>query len=117
VSSPAIVHLFYDVFMGWGHASLTEMMANATGKAALERGEVAVFLNRSWTACKILAPGNVMLYFRSQGQPITAQMLKTLPTVLGSPRFGFSKNLEANFLKAFEERFKVKAQRLKVAYA
>lgn len=110
------VHVFYGVFMGWSHASLKEIMRNSAGKDRLEKGEVAVFLNKSWTACKILGPGDVLLYYRSNA-PIPIEAIRYLPTVFGGSRLGFGKNLEAHVIKTFESRFGVQTKRLKLAYA
>lgn len=113
----AAVHVFYDVYMGWGHESLREIMHENAKKQDLDKGEVAVFLNRSWTACKILCPGNALLYYRSQSGAISIETLRCLPTLIGASRLGFKGNLESNVIKAFESKFGKSAKRLKVAYA
>lgn len=110
-----VTHVFHDVYLGWSHRSLHALFSEKTGKEEIPRGEVAVFLNKSWQAVKILAPGNVLLYYRSTtGAPITKEQLRTLPTLLGGSRFGFGGSQEARLLKAFETRFGKQLKRMKV---
>lgn len=114
--TPSVVHVFYEVFMGYSHSSLVDMMRENTKKAALERGEVAVFVNKSWTACKILCPGNVLLYYRSS-IPMSVETLRYLPTMVGGSKLNFARNLEAHLIKANEAKVGKATKRLKVAYA
>ena len=113
-----IAHVFYDVYLGWSHRSLEALYVEKTGREKIPHGEVAVFLNASWTAVKVLAPGNVLLYYRSRtGAPITKEQLRSIPTILGAPRFGFAGNAEAKLLKAFETRFAQDLNRMRAVGA
>lgn len=94
------MHVIYDIYMGWSHRTLMQILQANTGVNELKRGELAVFMNRSWTACKIMAPGGAMLYWRSPGGvSINLDQLKALPTAFGGSRFSFKGNLEAGALK------------------
>lgn len=113
-----VAHVFYDVYMGWSHKSLAEVMRNTSGVDELSRGECAVFLNKSWTACKILAPGNILLYYRAPfGAAITKDQIRALPAAFGGGRLGFKGSLENNVLKAFEAKHGKQQKRLKVMHA
>jgi hypothetical protein len=111
------IHVFYDVYMGWNHSSLIEVMQQNAKKGQLEKGELAVFVNKGWTACKILCPGNVLLYFRPGRGFITPEAIRILPTFVGGGRLAFTRNLEAHLIKAHEAKFGKQTKRLKVAYA
>lgn len=101
--APKVLHLLYDVYMGWGHSTLIQILQANTGKGNLGRGELAVFMNRKWTACKILGPNNTMLYWRSpNGASISIDQLKSLPTNFGGSRFTLAGNLENNALKRLQ---------------
>jgi hypothetical protein len=116
--STGVAHVLYDVYMGWSHKSLSEVMQRTSGIDELGKGECAVFLNKSWTACKILASGNVLLYYRSPyGAPITKEQLRALPAAFSGPRLGFKTNLENAVMKAFEQKFGKQQKRLKVMHA
>lgn len=118
MSQASVVHAFFDVYMGWSHKSLAEILKKYAGKAELERGEVAVFINKGWTAAKILGPGGVILYYRSPtGAAADVETIRYLPTMLGAPRLAFARNLEAQVIKTFEGKFGKKLKRLSVATA
>ena len=111
-------YVFYDVYMGWSHASLLDVMRESVKKDTLERGEVAVFINKAWTAVKILGPGNVMLYHRTgSNKNVAIETIRYLPTVFGGHRLAFAKNLEAHVIKAYETKFGKQMNRLRVEHA
>lgn len=102
-----VVHIFYDVFMGWSHASLREVMHESVGKARLERRELAVFINKGWTACKILAADDVLLYYRDTGT-ISFETIKELPMSFGGTALVFTKGLETHVTNVLKGKFKLK---------
>lgn len=112
----AVIHTFYDVPMGYSHKSLKAIMSQNANKEHLEKGELAVFMARNWMACKILTPGDMLLYYRST-VPLTTSTLKILPTLVGAPRLSFAGKVEASMMRAFEERFKEQMKSLKMAFA
>ena len=103
MSKVEAIHILYDIYMGWSHRTLFQILHANTGRNDLKRGELAIFMNRSWTACKILAPDGNMLYWRSpNGTQITIDQLKALPTSFGGTRFSLKGNLEAGALKRLQ---------------
>ena len=92
------MHVFYDVHLGASHKSLAEIMK----QKQINKGEVAVFLNKAWTGAKLLTTGGVLLYWRSPwNTPITVEQLRSLPsTTFGGSRMNFTGNLEDRLLKA-----------------
>jgi hypothetical protein len=114
--SATIIHVFYDVPMGFSFDSLKATMHANVGRDELDKGEVAIFLNRSWMACKILTPGDMLLYYRSK-VPLTTQAIKVLPTLIGAPRLAYGRATEAHMMKAFAEKFNAQMKALKVAHS
>lgn len=109
------VHLFYDTYMGWGHETLKTIVSKQA-KRKLQKGEVAIFLNKKWTGIKVLAPNGALIYMRS-ATPFTVEVVRYLPTAFGSGRITFSSNLENTLVKSFEDRFGKQMKRMKVTYA
>lgn len=114
--SSSVIHVFYDVPMGYSFKSLKGIMLANANREHLKKGECAVFLNASWMACKILTPGDALLYYRST-VPLTAQIIRFLPTMIGAPRLNYGGRTEASLNKEFESRFKAQMKALKVAFA
>jgi len=111
--SPQIAHVFYETYMGLGHASLRELMKSKV-KRDIRKGEVAVFLNKAWTGVKVLAPSGAILYFRSDS-PLTSDMIRFLPTMFGGSRLSYNGGLESALQRAFEKRFGKQMSKIKVA--
>jgi len=102
----AIVHVFFEVHMGAGHAKLQEILETKV-KKGLAAGEYAAFINRSWTATKVLGTNGLMLYWRSpDGRAMQPETLRMLPTILGGQRFGFGGNHETRLINEYEKHFK-----------
>lgn len=105
-TAPKIMHLFFDVWLGYGHKSLNEIMENVTGSTELKKNEVAVFINKAWTGAKMLGANGTMLYWKSpNNRPISVEELKDVPTNLGAQRFVFSGKLEQGTSKGYSDRF------------
>jgi len=103
MTAPAALHIIYDMYMGWSHNTLMQILHANTGKNEVEKGELVIFMSRSWTACKIIGPNNTMLYWRSKnGTKINIDQLKALPTHLGGARFTMAGKLEAGALKRLQ---------------
>lgn len=102
-TAPKVVNILYDVYMGWSHRTLMQLLQANFGVNQIKRGELAVFMNRTWTACKIMAPDNTMLYWRStNGTQITLDQLKSLPSRFGSGRFTMDGKIETGALKRYQ---------------
>lgn len=111
-----IVHVFYDVYLGFSYNSLREVMFNSAKKATLAHGEAAVFLNKAWTGCKILYPDGLMLYYRP-GTVIAPEQIRSLPGRIGKGRYTFAGSSEASLVRTSEAKFEKLSKKLKVVYA
>lgn len=117
MTAVSAVHVFFDVPMGFSHKSLALMLEANTKKSELPKGEVAVYINRSFSAVKVMT-GQTIAYWRGPGPgTVTPEVIKVLPTAFGAPRLTFAKNLENAILKTFETEFGTVLKRLKVANA
>ncbi len=80
------VHCFYDVYMGFSHATLNGLLQDAK-EGPLKRNEIAVFVNESFSAVKLLTSDNVLLYYRAVGPGIiTPEVIRYLPTQFGGEK-------------------------------
>lgn len=95
--SATVINVFYDVYLGFSHQSLTEVMKETIDRTHLEPGEVAVFINKAWSGCKILCPSGVLLYFRGYGPgAVTSDVIKRIPTVVSGPELRMTKSIGGN---------------------
>jgi hypothetical protein len=98
------VHLFYDVYMGFSHATLNTLLLDAK-EGPMKRNEIAVFVNESFSAVKLLTSDNTLLYYRAVGPGIiTPEVIRYLPTQLGGEKLQFSRNLEKALLDEWAKR-------------
>ena len=105
-----VIHVFHDVHMGLGIQGLTQLLTDKTGKE-LKQGELAVFVNKKWGACKILA-GSALLHHKPD-EALTIEAIKKLPLVFGGKRLAFIGGADTKMHSAFEKYFG-KSTRLKV---
>jgi len=73
------LHVFYNVFMGCGFLSLSEYL-----KKDLKRNECAVFVNKAKTACKILFPDGLLLYYKPAAGILTPSAIADIPYIMGN---------------------------------
>ena len=111
------IHCFFDVFMGYGYESLTNIMADTFKGSQLKRGELATFINKSWTACKILAPNGTLIYHRSR-TPLPMDGIRYLPALFGGNIIDVNTAMLGKIGKVYENKFKQQLRRIrKVEYA
>lgn len=112
----SILHVFYDTHMGASHKALGEMFEAKAKRDELAKGEYVVFLNSAWTACKVLCPNNVIMYWRSAtGRSLTPDTIRSLPSCVSGSRLSFAGNLEAKLIAEYEKRHKERAAKLRIA--
>ena len=74
-----IIKVYYDTHMSLSHAGLKKII----GKDQLKDNECAVFINRAWTAMKMLTPSNTILYRRQpDNRPIDPAAIKYFPSCI-----------------------------------
>lgn len=109
-----IMHVFHEVHLGLSHGGLGEILKQKTGRETLKDGEMAIFMNKKWTGCKILAPGGVLLYCRQMdGSFLSPDEIRRIPTLFGGKLLTFGGANEAKLLKAFEQLFGGRVKRLR----
>ena len=114
--SAKVMHIFYDTWLGFGHASLMEIFEQQTGKSKIEMGEVAVFVNKSKCSAKIMAAGGVMLYYKSS-LPITPDTLRRIPEAVGGEPFQISAKLTQQLAKDIADKLGAKVERMRVRWS
>jgi hypothetical protein len=76
-----VMHIFFDTHLGRGHAGLMKLL-----KAKKLEAGFAVFINKKWSALKMLTPSNVLLHYKSpsDARTIDPDTIKYLPSCIGS---------------------------------
>lgn len=110
-------HVFYEVHMGIGHRGCQDLLSSQKVEDDLPKNHAAVFLNRHWTAAKILLPGNMLLYWRSPtGSALTPEQLRFLPSRLANTRLAFGGKLENGLIGRWNKDVnKAPTKRIKIA--
>lgn len=104
MTTVSVAHVFYGIYMGWSYNSLLDVMQKVTGRKTPDKGEIALFVNKGFTAVKLLSRDGALLYSRPQNGKLSVESIRCLPTLFGGQRLAFSRNLEANLIKAFETK-------------
>lgn len=91
------INVFYNVFMGCGFNGLSEYLPND-----LKQNECAVFVNAGKTACKILLPHGVLLYYKPAAGLLTPEAIAEIPHIIGGKSFQFNPQVWGSLLKEFK---------------
>jgi len=94
-----IASIYFDVTMSRGHKGLREIH-----RKNLTEDECAIFINKRWTALKMLTPQNVILHLKQpQNRPIVPDAIKFLPHCVSGGELDYSKALSASINNRFEK--------------
>lgn len=97
-----VMHLFFEINMRSGHEHLNQLLAKEA-PAGLKPGETAVFINKAWTALKMLTSDkDVLLHLRRPGhKPINPEAIRHLPSCVQGRDLNYPKALA----KAISDRY------------
>ena len=97
---PTIAYLHFDVPMYFGHTGLTAML-----KKPLMTKECAIFINKDWTALKLLTAQDIVIHLRRpRNKPINPNSIKFIPLCVNGNALDYPKALKA----AIKEQIKKK---------
>lgn len=88
----SIAHLFFEVHMAYSHDTLRSMVLKKS-KQGLADGETAIFINRKWTAVKLLTKNNTILYHRDMKNGINPETIRHLPSCVEGGELNYAKAL------------------------
>lgn len=74
-------HVFTGVNMHVAHRGMLWALENK--KIKLNKGDAAIFINRAWTAVKIMTSNNAFIYIR-EPRPFSVDMLINFPRLVGA---------------------------------
>lgn len=98
-----VIHFFGDVSMTNGHEGLAEI---ASGKVAiddLKPGEFVCFVNKSFSAMKLLTGCGVMIHWKQDShKALFPEVITTLPHFLSGEDIGFSREVIAAITKYYQ---------------
>ncbi len=96
----SIAHVFFETDMRNGHDGLTKRL----GKIILKPGETAIFINRKWTALKLLTPEYVVLHLRPK-HGLNPAAIKYLPACIEGKELNYQRALESAIHKRFAKDY------------
>lgn len=98
-----LAHIFFDASMSNGHKGLTDILFKETKSRLLKEEETAIFINKKFTALKMLTSKHVLLHLkRPDNKPINPETVKYLPHCVNGEELNYSKALDA----VIREKFK-----------
>jgi hypothetical protein len=85
-----LLNVYFNTSMSLGHKRLYAM----AGKSASQG--YSVFINRPWTALKMITPSNTILYFRTEDkkQPINFETIRHLPNCVNGGELNYQRALD-----------------------
>lgn len=82
--------------------SRTEILKKRAKISQLDAGETAIFINKKWTALKLLTSEDVLLHLRRPAnKPILPESIKYLPACIEGKELNYSVALK----KTLEDKF------------
>ena len=97
-----IIHYISGVHMGLSHRGLGKLSAKYLKNAEL--GDFIVFMNNARTAFKMLAPNNVLVYYRHpKDHPIDPRVIPLLPKVFNGRELDVDSAVKSVILKDFKK--------------
>lgn len=99
-------HIFLDVHMSISHQRMKAALADS--KLTLSKGDTAIFINKSWTAAKIMTARRAYIYVR-EDLPFNVDQLITFPRFVGAKSLNLTNE---NYKLLAARRAKVKPVKL-----
>lgn len=101
MSAPIIGHIFFEIHMHLSHDGLGAVLKKQTGSYAPAKGETAIFINKAWTAVKLMTADGTLLYKRVN-RGINPETIRLLPSCVEGTELNYAKALRT----VIERRFK-----------
>ena len=100
-----IISYFPDVHMGLGHQGLSDLARKHKRSVdKLEAGDFLLFMNRSQTAFKLYAAGNVIAYYKSTRGRIEPSTITMLPKYFNGTRIDYDGALKEAVEKSLRRK-------------
>ncbi len=91
-----VVHFFGNVSMTNGHEGLAAIAAEKVDVDNLKPGEFVAFINKSFSAMKLLCAHGVLIHWRQPShKALYTEVVDTLPRFLSGMDVGFSREVTA----------------------
>lgn len=102
--SGKVMHVHFETNMANGHNGLSNILKKS--RDSIGKNEFALFINKSWTACKLLTSENVILHLkRPANQPIDPKTIPLLPYCISGTKLDYTKALHEVITQEFESQF------------
>jgi len=94
-----LTNIFFGISMSNGHNGL---LAHIRKKRALV-DSYSIFINKRWTALKMITPDNVILHLKTpDNRPIELKSIKYLPACVNGDELDYSTALESALLNEYD---------------
>lgn len=105
--SNKVLHVIPEVSMIYGHKGLSEAAAKARlgiKPEELKQGEFIMFINKAFTAVKLLAANEVLIYYRHpKRHRLNYEALRLIPNFFDGRSLNYPKALRALIDKKYPE--------------
>lgn len=106
-TSNKVIHFFGNVMMTNGHKGLAELASNKVDVDNLKPGEFACFVNKPFTAMKLLTAEGVLIYWKQPHHRLLYKdVVTTLPHFLKDANIGFSDEVQAAISRYYRKFLK-----------
>lgn len=96
-----LAHLFFEVNMSNSHNGLSAILKKQTKVKAPAAGECAIFINRAWTAVKLLTADGTILHQKPK-HGVNPKTLPYLPQCVEGKELNYQRALEIVLRKSYE---------------
>lgn len=97
-----IAHLFFDTHMAFQHHGLGKLLEKESGERLPRSGETAIFINKKWTALKMLTHDGTLLYLKRE-KGINPETIKYLPSCVQGKELDYKWALDKAVREQFEK--------------
>ncbi len=102
----SLISVFPNADLRSGHAGLRKVaLKSKKDPAALEPGQLLLFINRAQSAIKMFAANNIIIHYKSPRGYIDFQTIKYLPACLEGGELNYNKALAKVFQDTLGKRF------------
>lgn len=111
-TSNKVIHFFGNVMMTNGHKGLAELASGKVDVDTLKPGEFACFVNKPFTAMKLLTAEGVLIYWKQPHHRLLYKdVVTTLPQFLKDANIGFSTEVQAAITRYYKKFLSKKSTR------
>lgn len=99
-----VMHVFFEISMANGHPGLHAILKKS--RKTIEASETALFINKDWTACKLLTAHDTLLHLRRpRNRPINPEAIKYLPYCIDGDELNYETALRSTLKEKYDDLY------------